>query len=206
MEETTENKTEGLTLYQKLAKIMGEVSYIQKDQKIEYGSTRYTAATERAVLNAIRPKLVENGLILIPVNGVVVPVQSAKGAYVTSLSVDYRLVDTETGEHIDLWSTGQGHDSSDKGAGKAFTYATKYALLKLFLIETGDDPDITASDQNVDRTEASDLYNELVEMVDLAADAGRISSAGATRTKQRLKDAKNDLGRLQTAKSRIEAL
>jgi len=194
------------SIYRKLHKIMDEVGYIQKDQKVEYGSTKYKAATERAVLNAIRPKLVENGLILLPVSGEVVPTQSAKGAYVTSLSVQYQLVDTESGERIHLWSTGQGHDSSDKGAGKAFTYATKYLLLKMFLIETGDDPDVTASDQNVDTTEAAELYEELVEMIDLALAAGKISEQGAERTKDRLKEARGNVGRLQTAKSRIEAL
>jgi hypothetical protein len=34
---------------------------------------------------------------------------------------------------------GYGTDNSDKGVGKSFSYAVKYALLKTFMIESGDD-------------------------------------------------------------------
>lgn len=36
---------------------------------------------------------------------------------------------------------GYGVDPSDKGPGKAVSYAFKYALLKTFCLETGEDPD-----------------------------------------------------------------
>ncbi len=36
---------------------------------------------------------------------------------------------------------GYGIDPSDKGVGKAISYAYKYAMLKAFSLETGDDPD-----------------------------------------------------------------
>ena len=39
-----------------------------------------------------------------------------------------------------------GIDDNDKAMGKAYTYAIKYALLKLFRLRYGDDPDFKASE------------------------------------------------------------
>jgi hypothetical protein len=47
----------------------------------------------------------------------------------------------EPTEQLKVNFTGYGVDSSDKGPGKAVSYAYKYAILKLFALETGDDPD-----------------------------------------------------------------
>lgn len=42
-------------------------------------------------------------------------------------------------------SVGMGIDDNDKAMGKAYTYAVKYALLKLFRLRYGDDADFEAS-------------------------------------------------------------
>ena len=42
-------------------------------------------------------------------------------------------------------ATGMGIDDGDKAAGKAYTYAVKYALMKKFRITYSDDPDATES-------------------------------------------------------------
>ena len=39
-----------------------------------------------------------------------------------------------------------GIDDNDKAMGKAYTYAVKYALLKVFRLRYGDDPDVKASE------------------------------------------------------------
>lgn len=43
-------------------------------------------------------------------------------------------------------AVGMGIDDNDKAMGKAYTYAVKYALLKLFRLRYGDDPDYKASE------------------------------------------------------------
>ncbi len=48
-------------------------------------------------------------------------------------------------ETIELNYPGYGVDNGDKGPGKAISYAFKYALLKTFCLETGDDPDNDAT-------------------------------------------------------------
>lgn len=205
-----DEKTEPKGVLQKLHRIMEEVGYLQKNQKIEYGNTKYTAVTETAVLQVIRPKLVEYGLVLLPILGNVVPEQSSKGAWVTTVDVSYKIVDVETGEFETLWSTGQGHDSADKGAGKAFTYATKYLLLKMFLLETGDDPDQKASDQSVaeeTNAELQTLRKEVTALIKQKQDLGAISDAGAQRTLDgmaSIKGTADEYNRLLTLKSNVE--
>ena len=48
-------------------------------------------------------------------------------------------------EMVGTESVGMGIDDNDKAMGKAYTYAVKYALLKLFRLRYGDDPDFEAS-------------------------------------------------------------
>jgi len=48
---------------------------------------------------------------------------------------------------IEVESFGKGIDSGDKGFGKASTYARKYALLNVYKIATGEDPDAEKSKQ-----------------------------------------------------------
>jgi hypothetical protein len=48
-------------------------------------------------------------------------------------------------EYIDIETTGQGQDSSDKGSGKASSYAYKYLLWRTFAVPSNDDPDQISS-------------------------------------------------------------
>jgi len=51
------------------------------------------------------------------------------------------FVDTESGESFSCIFYGDGSDSNDKAIYKAITGAQKYALMKTFLVATGDDPE-----------------------------------------------------------------
>jgi len=56
------------------------------------------------------------------------------------MNVRFQNVDAPV-DYILVPSLGFGVDSGDKGPGKAITYAVKQALLRTFMLETGDDPD-----------------------------------------------------------------
>ena len=59
----------------------------------------------------------------------------------------YRFVNIDKpDEYIDITTYGDGVDTQDKAPGKAMTYGDKYALLKAYKIQTGDDPDQNASE------------------------------------------------------------
>ena len=59
------------------------------------------------------------------------------------------LIDSESGESIDLYGIGTGQDAGDKAVMKAETAAIKYAYLLSMAISTGDDPEAdTKTDEN----------------------------------------------------------
>lgn len=63
-------------------------------------------------------------------------------------------------------SVGMGIDDNDKAMGKAYTYAVKYALLKLFRLRYGDDPDAKVSEPlYLDKTEKISKKDEEIENI-----------------------------------------
>ena len=71
-----------------------------------------------------------------------------KQSIFTEVNTSYLLTHL-SGEFITIAGYGHGTDSQDKSAGKATTYALKYALLYTFMTPTGsiDDSDSTHSDE-----------------------------------------------------------
>ena len=132
-----------MNIYEKINKIMGEVKSLQKDGKIAFGSTKYNYLSEAKTTEVFREKLIENKLVLLPVHA-----QETKDGQVTHGVYTYKLVNVENPEEqIDLMAGGQGHDSADKGSGKASSYAYKYLLWRTFAVPSNDDPDQISSDE-----------------------------------------------------------
>lgn len=123
-------------LYKKIHEVMKEVEYLQKDDKVEFGQTKYKAISEEKVTTAVRASLIKNGLIIIPAEQ-----EHSREGTLSTVNVKYKIIDTETGEFEIAVSSGTGADTQDKGVGKAMTYSYKYLLLRTFAIPTGEDPD-----------------------------------------------------------------
>lgn len=128
-----------LNIYQRLAAVMNEVDYVQKEKK---QGMRYSIVTHDAVTAKVRPALLRNGIVYHPIN-----IQHQQVGNRTEVGLVVRFVNVdEPSEFFDVPSLGFGIDDQDKGPGKAISYAVKYALLKTLGMETGDDPDL---DQDV---------------------------------------------------------
>lgn len=127
-------------LYQKISNVMKDVDYLQKDDQVSFGNTKYKAITEEKVTSTVRESLIKNGLVIFPIE----QIHSREGT-LSTVDVKYKIVDTETGEFEVLVSSGTGADTQDKGVGKAMTYSYKYLLLRTFAIPTGEDPDKISS-------------------------------------------------------------
>ena len=123
--------------------VMAEVGYVQKQRT---GTLGYSFAGEAALIEALRPHMVEQGICCY-VAGVRDVVReeytTSKGATMnlTRLIATVRFVHAPSQTSIDTEAVGEGADTGDKGANKASTGAYKYALRQTFCIETGDDPD-----------------------------------------------------------------
>lgn len=107
----------------------------------------YAYATEADVVETVRPHMVDNGLMLIPHVDSVSQDQHGN----TNVIVNYRLYHV-SGEFIEFNIAASGNDRNrngvgDKGIYKALTGASKYAMLKLFSLATGDDPEHEPKEQ-----------------------------------------------------------
>jgi hypothetical protein len=82
----------------------------------------------------------------------------------------FMIVNIDTpSEYVEVVTVGEGLDWSDKGCGKAATYAEKTALAKLLNLRTGDDPDFMVSDPNGKLDEPDPHRAKLVaQILDLA--------------------------------------
>lgn len=51
-----------MNLYEKMASIMADVQYLAKDDKVEFGSTKYKALSEEKVTSIMRAELLKYSL------------------------------------------------------------------------------------------------------------------------------------------------
>ena len=130
-----------MNIYEKIADIMKNVQYLAKDDKVEFGNTKYKALSEEKVTSIMRKELINHGLVVFPVS------QAAnRSGSITHVDVVYRMVNIDNPEEwIEIASCGDGADTQDKGSGKAMTYAFKYMWLRTFALPTGEDPDKVSS-------------------------------------------------------------
>ena len=126
--------------------------------KTENGNN-FRAVSESAILDVIEPIFQKYGLYYTTeIKESHLEIKEAYGKKGKKLQFIYYLVlkiiiftadDDEWKDEICICSTesvGMGIDDCDKAAGKAYTYALKYGLLKLFRLRFGDDPDFAASE------------------------------------------------------------
>lgn len=122
-------------IYQRISAIMGELDYIQKGSAKVNG--QYSFVSHDAVTAKLHPLFVKHGIVVIPTVESCVQEgnRTSIKLLVAFINIDVPQDSFQTAHY------GYGIDPSDKGIGKAISYAFKYALLKTFCLETGDDPD-----------------------------------------------------------------
>jgi hypothetical protein len=139
-----------------IIKVMKEVRNVDKTMDVGSGGYGYKGVSDKVVKEILQPALANAGLCFIPIKVEAKTVTDrwedngrSKQSTLTEVHTKYLLLHSESGESIELAGYGQGVDNQDKGAGKATTYALKYALLYTFLIPTGtiDDTDTIHSDE-----------------------------------------------------------
>ena len=133
-----------MTLYQKLANIQSSIRGLGQDKR----GNNYTYVSGSKVLNAIKPLMIEQGVILkqeiIDIRNerqdyLVGREQKPKSEMLTTVIMKFTWVDTETGERDENLFAANGQNDWDKGVGSALTYGERYFLLKYFHIATDED-------------------------------------------------------------------
>ena len=144
-----------LNIYQKMLKATMDIERVAKKLDVSMGAKgSYKAVGEGDVLRAVKPVEISLGIYSYPVDRQLLDTQvltvikdyngnrTESNQILFRLETTYRFVNVDDPkEFIDIKTYGDGVDSQDKAPGKAMTYADKYALLKAYKIETGEDPD-----------------------------------------------------------------
>jgi len=155
-----------MNIYEKMNAIMLEIRTVPKNLNVSTGKSSYKAVAEADILAAVKAAEAKHGVFSYPAQRRVVesrPIPTEreyqdrnkntvsidrKETQFIRLEVTYRFVNMEKpDEFVEVQGYGDGIDTMDKAPGKAATYADKYALMKAYKIETGDDNDRTASDE-----------------------------------------------------------
>lgn len=130
---------EGKNIYQRINAVMHEIDYIAKGEKFVNGQYRFVS--HDAVTAKLHPLLAKHGIVVIPTTG-----EMKQEGNRTQVKLDVHFVNMDNPQDLFcVTSYGFGIDGGDKGPGKAVSYAFKYAMLKTFCLETGDDPDNDAN-------------------------------------------------------------
>lgn len=173
-----------INLAQAIIKVMVAVKGIEKSMTVGSGSSAYKGVPDKEVKKAYNEAMAANGLCVLPIDIEAKTTVSRweemnsykemkqKQSVFTEVTTKYLLLH-ESGESQIIAGYGHGVDSQDKGAGKATTYALKYALLYTFLTPTGtiDDADNDHSDEkelpktNIDTSKPEDTRPWLTELL-----------------------------------------
>lgn len=194
MKKTAETETERdttLNIYQRMMKATADINRVAKNLKVDISKNQsYKAVSEADVLEAVKPVEEKFGIYSYPVKRVIIKDdtyttkssyngnESEKTTFFLRLEVTYRFVNVDKpDEFVDITTYGDGVDTQDKAPGKAMTYADKYALLKAYKIQTGDDPDASASgDLKRKPKAAGPTPEQMKEAEDLGIDLNRLAA------------------------------
>lgn len=182
-----------MNIYQKINKVMESVTYVQKDKAVTGVGQNYKAVTHDQVVSVARAALVDNGVVIYPnqidgsflvmrdVNATPQPVKM--GLYSGNYEINF--VNAEGGPDDKIVVTVQAHaqDNGDKAPGKALTYATKSAILKVLNLETGENDESREETRDKMNTINQSQYDQLTEFCLTHDDQGVLMW---TKTGQRL--------------------
>ena len=150
-----------MNLTSKLVEVMRQVKYIQKTGYNSFHKYKY--ATEGDVNERIREELAKLNVLMIPsvktCTNRVHLTSKGNAENIVTVEMEFTFYDGDSEEKLSLLSFGEGQDAGDKGVYKAITGAQKYALMKCFMIPTGDDPE---ADSSVDERNQSNKESDRI--------------------------------------------
>ena len=149
-EEPEESGERQMGIHARIHAVMADLGPIEKDQKMVVKNKEgrkvgeYDYISHDAVAAHVRPAFIDHGIMVVPTI-----LGSSKDGNRTELKVGIKFINTDDPQDfIEVESVGYGVDNSDKGPGKAYSYAVKYAYLKLLMLNSFDDADAGAVDHD----------------------------------------------------------
>lgn len=203
-----------MNLLQRINEVRKAIDYIRKDKTVSAGAGgNYMAVTHDMVTAMVRPHMIAQGIVCIPslVHGETIqPPPKADGKerqlrYEATYDFTFASIE-DPKDTIIIRIQSHANDSGDKAPGKAISYAKKYAILKLFEIETGEDEESRNRDesQGLDENRKADLMTLINEAEDM--EALQSASKQATQACKEANDAEAYAELTKTYKARKAAL
>lgn len=183
-------------IYQRVQAAMRAVKYVQKDKQVDGAGGGYKAVTHDQVTALVRQHFVENGIVVVPrltasatvstgrTTKAGTPIIRFEGTY----DVDFVNVD-EPADKITATTVAHAEDQGDKAPGKALSYAVKGAILKVLLLETGED------DESRVRPEEPELTTEEAEALNVLREKALDGTAALEKAWGALGGGKTEAGR-----------
>lgn len=172
----SESKEKAASLVRKLANVMGAIERVPKTGLNKFHN--YSYATESDITAAVRAAMSEQGVMMVPTLEKMewAEVTTSKGGKERLCTASYlfTILDADSDAKIEFRNISQGQDAGDKAAYKAATGAVKYALLKLFLIPTGDDPEAASPEADHGPSQAEIAEKAEIEKVKAQREAARV--------------------------------
>lgn len=129
-----------LNIYQRINAVREKVEYIQKDKEVQ----GYKAVTHDQVTSKVRQHFIDHGIVVVPSQISSDYTQVGVTRNNTSIiryngwyKIDFVNMD-DPEQRISVQIEAHANDQGDKAPGKCISYATKYAILKLLSVETGE--------------------------------------------------------------------
>ena len=185
-----------LNLLQRINEVRKAVAYIKKDKSVSTGSGSYKAVTHDQVTAMVREHMTEQGIVSWPhlVESQSMPyevnadmVRAKQFRYEATYDFTFANVE-DPKDCIVIRIQAHAMDNADKAPGKALSYAMKYALLKLFSLETGEDDESRYNPEGLDDDDLAEHMKAISEAGDeltlKKAFAVAFKAAGAAKDKQ----------------------
>jgi hypothetical protein len=146
------------SLVHKLSEVMAGVVRVPKRGHNAFHN--YDYVMEADLCDAVRGELASRKVMIVPSVVSEERISLTEKQFLTKVKMRYLIVDGESQDKLEMDVIGYGSDAGDKGIYKAITGATKYMLMKLFLIATGDDPE---GDEKVDKAVGKEAAKEVAQ-------------------------------------------
>lgn len=153
-----------MNLMQRINAVRKEVSYIQKDKSVSTGGGSYKAVTHDAVTALIRDHMATHGIVSWPflVDSTSQPKEEGVKQFRYEATYDFTFCSVDDpADKMVIRIQAHAMDNADKAPGKALSYGMKYALLKLFMLETGESEESRFLPDGLDDSELSSYLDAI---------------------------------------------
>lgn len=150
-------------IYQRIADVMKSVTYVKKDRKVD----TYMAVTYDQLVAVCRAEMVKAGIVVYPeqLSSEMLIKRDVKNdvkmhLYSGTYNVHFVNID-KPDDRVTVVINAHANDNGDKAPGKCATYAVKTAVLKVLLLETGENDESRAEPEGVDVASVLDVIDKI---------------------------------------------